>query len=167
MNRMRHKLLPVAWGILSVLLMCACGSVDDKRIPNAPVNLVFNDAGVWSVYGLGGAMQHKRFIREDRIPADFPYTASSYTGYGGLLLVSDYYGNLVVYDLACPVECRRDVRVAVDTELNVAACPVCHSTYAIFENFGSPLSGLAAEREYGLTKYNIRPTATGGYQITR
>lgn len=156
--------------LMTVILtsaLCSCHSIDDKRIPSAPVNLIFNDAGVWNVYGIGGAMQSREFSLENRVPANFPYTASSYTGFGGLLLASDYYGNLVVYDLACPVECRRDVRVQIDHELNVAACPVCHSTYAVFENFGHPLSGLAADRGYGLTKYRIIPTATGGYQVTR
>lgn len=153
--------------LLATVFLSSCHSVDDTRLPTAPVNVVFNDPGVWSVYGIGGALQHKRFIKDEQIPAGFPYAAASYTGFGGLLLVGDFTGQPVVYDLACPVECRRDVRVAVDDDLHIAACPVCHSTYAIYESYGHPLSGIAADRGYGLTHYRIMPTATGGYQITR
>lgn len=145
----------------------SCSHIDDDRIPSAPVNLVFRGQQMWDVYGVHGATDYRRFIKNERLPDGFFYAAGDYTGFGGLLLVSDFFGNPVVYDLACPVECRSDVRVAVDATLNVAACPVCKSTYAIFENYGHPLSGMAAERGYGLRNYRIGRTTDGDYVITR
>lgn len=137
----------------------SCEHLDDDRIPVVPVNLVFRGQQVWDVYGVHAALDSRRFIKQLQEPAGFFYAVSDYTGYGGLLLVDDYYGNPVVYDLACPVECKHDVRIFVNDE-HVGECPVCHSTYALFENFGTPLSGLAAERGYGLTRYRLTTNGT-------
>lgn len=152
--------------IAFAILVASCNRVDDTRIPAAPVNIVFNDSGMWDVYGVGGAMQYKYFIKNEQ-PANFPWTISTYTGYGGVLLVRDFYGTPLAYDMACPVECRPTTRIFVDNTLNIAECPVCHSTYAIYENYGRPLSGLAAERGYGLRHYNVMANSFGGYNITR
>ena len=121
----------------------ACSSIDDTRIPRVPVNIVFQTIGVW-----------------DR------YTAASATGFGGVLLACDYYGNTVAYDMCCPVECNPQYKVRVDYETNMAVCPKCHSTYSVFENYGRPTGGTAAERGYGLTVYRVATTATGQRVIT-
>lgn len=63
--------------------------MDNKRLPAVPVQIVFSDPGGWITYGVSGAMQSRRFIRALKIPADFPYTSTTFTGYGGVLLVSD------------------------------------------------------------------------------
>lgn len=140
--------------------MCAatsCQRIDDDRLPPVAVNVVFTTPGVWALYGVGGALEWKRFIRTRTltVPADFPYTAASYTGFGGLLLVGDLYGNPLAYDLACPYEARADVRVEINPEANDARCPVCHSTYDVFGGQGRPTSGPAAQRGYGLTRYRV------------
>lgn len=156
-----------ALGLVTATLCTACSSIDDTRLPAAPVNIVFADAGMWSVYGVGGAMQSRRFIKSERVPADFPFTASTYTGFGGVLLVCDFFGHYLAYDLSCPVECRQDVRVNIVAGGDVAECPVCHSTYSVFENYGRPVSGIAARDGYGLQRYKVSATAGGGYVITR
>lgn len=153
-------------GLLVGFTLASCDRVDDTRIPRSPVSIVFRGRQVWDVYGVNSAMETRRFIKEDNVPAGFFYVVSDYTGYGGVLLACDYFGNPVAYDLACPVECRRDVRVFVDTESNVAECPVCHSTYSIFENYGQPRSGVALERNWGLRVYTVGVTAGGDHIIT-
>lgn len=147
--------------------MTGCHSIDDQRIPAAPVSIVFTNVGVWDKYGVAGALDTRRFIKEERVPAGFPYLESTYTGFGGVLLAADLMGNPVAYDLSCPVECRRDVRVAMVPGELYAECPVCHSTYSVFENYGYPLSGIAAERGYGLQRYNVHPSGADYYVITR
>lgn len=146
------------------LLCVSCDSVDDTRIPAAPVNIIFNDVGMWNTYGVGGALDSRTFVKENRVPANFPYTASTYTGFGGVLLVCDYFGNPKAYDLSCPVECKRDVRVYINSD-NEAECPECHSRYAVFENEGRPISGTAAQRNFGLKRYSVRNGAGGGKAI--
>ena len=155
--------------LLFAMLMAAggCKHLDDDRIPPAPVHLVFNTVAEWNRYGVPGALAHKRFIKSERVPGDFPYTALSQTGFGGLLIVGDILGAPRAYDLACPVECRADVRIVVDDEASKAYCPKCKSVYDIFTNYGQPLSGPALEFDYGLRKYYIGAGDRGEYMVVR
>lgn len=148
-----------------VSVLAGCSSIDDTRIPAAPVNVPFNTVGDWNVYGIGGALDWCKFIKNegsrgtyvrwDGKHLDYPFVISTYTGFGGVLLVGDLYGNPVAYDLACPYECKADIRVEVDKNLNQAVCPHCHSTYSIYDNYGYPTGGPAAERHLGLTRYAV------------
>lgn len=143
------------------VLSGGCHSIDDDRIPVAPVNIVFNTVADWNIYGVAGAMDHRSFIREKRVPSKFPYTASTYTGFGGVLLVCDVLGNPRAFDLSCPVEARQDVCVSIDEESTLACCPKCGSTYNVFSLMGHPESGPAADAGYGLRRYNVGPGRGG------
>lgn len=165
MKRLSHSLKTLYTLIALSVCASSCHTLDDDRLPAAAVSLSFYTLADWNTYGVGGAMQYRRFIKSERIPSNYPYTALSYTGYGGLLLVCDIIGNPIVYDLACPVECKYSVRIAVDEETMTAECPVCHSTYEIFSQYGQPLSGLAAERGYGLKRYRIGAGSNGEYMV--
>lgn len=151
--------------ILAITGLAACHTLDDDRIPPMPVRLVFNTVADWNVYGVTGALDHRRFIKEERVPSNFPYVALSQTGFGGILLVGDVNGAPRAYDLACPVECKRDVRIVVDTEANNAYCPKCRSVYDIYTNYGHPLAGEAAERGYGLQQYYVGAGSQGEYMV--
>lgn len=153
---------------IAISVLCAlssCHHLDDDRIPPAAVRIAFNTQGEWNTYGVGGAGQFRYFIKSEQIPAGFPYTALSYTGFGGVLLICDVHGNPVAYDMSCPVECRQDVRIAVDETRTVAECPKCHSTYDVVTNYGHPLSGEAAEKGYGLQRYYVAPGPAGEYFV--
>ena len=130
--------------------MPACHYIDDDRIPAAPVNIGFTTVAQWNIYGVAGAMDYKRFIRDEKVPANYPWTAMTYTGFGGILLVSDVMGQPHAYDLACPYERQRNVRVEIDTEKMLARCPDCESEYDVFSLNGAPVSGIAAKRGYGM-----------------
>lgn len=153
--KIRNGILAVA--LAAAALLPGCHSVEHNRLPPAPVNLVFNTVADWDRYGTPGALSFREFIKTAamRVPADYPYTATNQTGFGGILVCGDVYGAPVAYDLACPVEMKADVRIHVDTETNKGVCDRCGSTYDIFSNYGYPLSGPAAEHGYGLTKYYI------------
>ena len=147
------------------MLPCGCEHLDDDRIPMEAVNIVFATPADWDVYGVAGAMSWKRFIRSERIPRDFPYTAMTYTGFGGILLLSDVLGTPQACDLACPVERKADVRVEVqpDDEF-LAECPECHSRYNVFSLTGHPVSGPAADRGYALRRYRVG-SMNGNYMV--
>lgn len=154
--------------ISALLIACSfisCEDVDDERIPPYPVYVQFQTEADWNVYGVTGACDFKYFIKENRTPANFPWTALTETGFGGVLLVSDIHGQPHAFDLACPVEARRDVRIVVDTKLQKARCPKCHSVYDIFTNYGLPLEGEAATRKYTLRHYNVGPGFQGQHLI--
>lgn len=151
-------------------LFVSCHHIDDDRIPPTAVYIAFQSVGEWERYGVSGATDSQRFIKADRVPDGYPYAALTETGYGGVLLVSDLLGECRAYDLSCPVEARTNIRITVDYEKNIAVCPKCGSTYDIFSNFGTPLSGPAVERGYGLTRYRVSapmPSAIPYRVITR
>lgn len=168
----KHFLRSVTTFVMTVLLTVAltgCHHIDNKRLPVVPVNVVFSNAGMWTLYGVEGAMNYRYFIKtsKERVPADFPYPVSASTGFGGILLVSDYNGMPVAYDLSCPVECRMDVRVHIDNDTHYAVCDKCGSAYSVFESYGHPVSGPAAERGYGLQIYSVVPGTTDYFVIRR
>lgn len=150
MQFLRHILLLAAAAI--ALVTASCHKVDDERIPYAPVYIPFTTSGDWDIYGVSGAMLTNSFFKSQGIPQGYFYTDLSQTGFGGVLLVSNFNGEPRAYDLACPVECRRNIIISVDGE--VAVCHTCGSTYDIF-NAGGPLDGPAAQHHYGLQRYNV------------
>lgn len=138
-----------------IVLASSCHSLDDDRVPYAPVSIPFTTVHEWDVYGVPAALDHRRFIIQERIPSNFPYTARMSTGFGGVLLVGDVLGEPRAYDLACPVERKSTIRVAIDKETMLAECPVCHSTYDVFSLAGHPVAGKAAEDGFGLRVYHV------------
>lgn len=152
--------------LMSIAIMATgCDKLDDDRIPPAAVRVAFNTIADWELYGVPGAGSYRYFIREERIPANFPFTSLTYTGFGGILLVGAANGEPVAYDMACPVECKFNIRVAVDQETNTAKCPKCHSEYDILTNYGHPRSGEAADKGYGLKVYRVVPGPQGEYKV--
>lgn len=162
-----NKLLGILSAILmaTLLLSTSCDSVDDDRLPPAPVRIAFNTVAEWDLYGNPPALEYRTFIKEQRIPANFSYTALTETGYGGVIIVGNAFGMPLAFDLACPYEARKDTRIAIDSEKNEAYCPVCGSRYDIFANYGVPLSGPAAEHGYGLQRYKVGAGAAGEYML--
>lgn len=150
--------------VLSLLTHAGCTSVNDERIPYSPVRISFRSQGDWQTFGVGGAAETRSFILQERLPAGFPYTAMSATGFGGVLLVCDYDGEYRAFDLACPVECRSNIRIrpVLNDGEPRGECPVCGSTYDIFR-YGGPLSGPAAQHRYGLTHYFVAPGYSGEF----
>jgi hypothetical protein len=152
-----RKLVPLM--LLAVAATGCSSDVNYRRVPYSQVYIPFTTAGEWTVWGVSGALQSRRFIRVDAVPNGYPYTVQTYTGYGGVLLVCDAYGSLMAFDLCCPVECQPKVRIAVDSETNYAKCSKCGSTYDVFDLTGSgggtPVSGPAAESDYGLRRYAV------------
>lgn len=162
--------------LFAVSLLTGCTTVDSQRIPNYRVNINLTPESSWQTYGVAAFGSSKRFIRELHEPSNFPWLAQTYTGYGGILLVCgiDAFtteANVpLAYDLACPVECKQDIRVEmVPTEgFDVARCPICKSEYDVIQGAGRPVAGPALNDNYGLRLYQcVQPsTGIGGYLIT-
>lgn len=159
----------------AVLLLSGCHSVDDERIPAMPVSINLSDAGLWNTYGVSGFGLFRYFIPQLNEPAGYRYTANTATGFGGVLLIGGMdpfttETNVpLAYDMACPVECDPNVRVAVDATSFEAICGKCGSHYDVTMQGGAPLSGPATEGKYkyGLTRYQCLRSVGGGYMITR
>lgn len=162
----------IGW-LLAVYALCGCNTVHDDRIPSMPVNIDLSTLALWNAYGVEGYGEFRIFVRELGQPRNFDYLAKTATGYGGVLLiggVNPFTLESVVpmaYDLACPVECKPNVRVSVRQEelVPLAVCSECGSTFDITERAGAPLSGPALSEKFGLRRYECRQTQYGGYVI--
>jgi len=167
---LRDRGIAAVLAVASTLTMLtACKHIDDDRTPPAGVWIVFATEPMWTTYGTPSALDTRRFILQEGLPQNFPYTAMMQTGYGGVLLVGDINGRPAAYDLSCPVENKPDIRIKVDEEHHEAYCPECGSRYAIYSNYGQPLAGPAADKKhpYGLRKYTIASGPQGEYRVIR
>lgn len=167
------KILGFIFAVLSGMGISSCTTIDDDRIPSMPVAINLSTPDLWNTYGVSGVGMYREFIREKRLPSNFAYTDRTYTGFGGVLLISGmdpftYEPAPLAYDLSCPVERKQDVRVEVQIVEYVqkAVCPVCGSVYDVLERGGSPVDGPAFIKKYGLRRYECRPTAYKGYIIS-
>lgn len=152
-------------GILLMLLMMGCETAQYDRIPAAPVRIEFGNAAMWNIYGVSAYPDSRTFILNEGKPKGFPYTANSYTGYGGVMLVCDPVNMIHAYDLSCPVERSSRVRIEFDQEDLVLRCNECGSTYDV--TTGVPLSGRALDHKYLLQSYAVYFNAMGGVLVTR
>lgn len=160
-------LLPAAF------LSAGCSRVDDDRIPSMPVAINLADPGLWNIYGVSGTGLWRTFIKDLNVPSGFPYSANTHTGFGGVLLiggVDPFDGTTdqpLAYDLSCPVECRRDVRVYIEENSLDAVCQLCESRYNVLTGGGTAISGDAYDHKprYGLRRYQCIPGQLGGYII--
>lgn len=159
-----------------MVIVGGCDTVDDSRIPAMPVNINLSDPGMWNAYGVSGFGDFNYFVFQEgspREPSGFPYTDISATGYGGVLLIEGMdpfqleTSMPLAYDLSCPVEKSRTIRVRIDPATYEAVCPVCDSHYDVTMAAGAPTSGpaLTGERKYGLKRYYCHRTTTNGYII--
>lgn len=152
--------------VLALVALCGCDKVDNTSLSGYKVNINLRMQSVWDTYGCPGLGDWRFFSRAQKLPANFPYTANSYTGLGGVILFYSTNG-LVAFEAACPVERSANSVVAVDAEGNYdAVCPKCHSRFDVFRGTGAALSGEAVNRKVALNRYNVyHDTMLGGYQI--
>ncbi|MCM1348517.1 MAG: hypothetical protein NC338_03820 [Firmicutes bacterium] len=165
--RTLSRILFTAGICLQAVFMSGCDSVDSDRIPPVNVNVIFPTIGDWERYGVSGPGTYQRFIASERVPSGFPYKGLEGTGFGGLLLVCDPMGQLLVYDLACPVCVPAMKRIFEDVNEGTAGifrCGNCGSTYDVFAQ-GGPHSGAALKDKYGLQRYRISVTQGSPYAI--
>lgn len=159
---------------VSLSAAVACNQVDDDRIPSLPVYINLSGAGMWNTYGVAGIGLSRSFINSGGVtsPPGFPFTANTYLGFGGVLLIGgvDPFTSEpnvpLAYDLACPVERDQSVRVSVDPDNFEAVCRKCGSRYDVVMAGGSPVAGpaLTGDVKYGLRRYVCSPEY-GGYII--
>lgn len=153
----------------------SCNQIDDDRIPSVPVYIDLSGAGMWNTYGVSGVGVSRNFINQGGVvsPSGFPFTANTYVGFGGVLLIGGIdpfttEPNVpLAYDLACPVECSQSVRVYIDSERLEAVCPECGSRYDVVMAGGSPVGGpaLTGTYKHGLRRYVCDPAPGGGYRV--
>lgn len=174
MRAVARHITAFATAVALIAATTSCETTDDDRIPAYPVQIMLNNPGLWDTYGVAAYGQNRSFIRQTGTPSDFHFLESTYTGFGGVLLIMGMNpfsaGDVIplAYDLACPVECKEYIRVYVDPETLDAVCPQCGSRYDVTMSGGAPLSGpaLYGNVKYALQRYGAYPSG-GGYVIAR
>jgi len=137
--------------ILLLLAMVSCNDTDinvDSPVPRYTVNLTVNimiDAPILDTQG-------GYFVITE------PRKYGEYLGFGGIVIFHGFDGRFYAYDVCCPYECKREIRVE-PSMAGIATCPVCGSEYDI--GFGS---GQATKlpSKYPLRRYT---TVVSGYNI--
>ena len=70
-----------------LMALGGCDKVDNKVVPNFTVRINLGTYALWTTYGVNGVGDYVIFNREKKLPSNFPFTADTYTGYGGVLLI--------------------------------------------------------------------------------
>ncbi|MDR2918771.1 MAG: (2Fe-2S)-binding protein [Tannerella sp.] len=104
---------------------------------------------------------YKMYINQG---ADF-IAGKEYVGYGGVLVVHTITDGLHAFDLACPNEVSKNIKVEItdNTGLN-ATCPKCGTIYEV----GDPGSGVAinADKKLYLTTYHVTSRGNNKYIVS-
>ena len=104
----------------------------------------------------------KRNIYTDKLsnPGEYlyinaPKLATDRIGYGGILIVHSYdvndNGGYYAFDLACPVEADRNVKIGRPDQGLICKCDSCGEKYDLSLGLGVPLNHISKE---GLRRYN-------------
>lgn len=126
-------------------------------VPFAPVSFLVDLNGL--DHSLNSPLSYKVYTEQDRRSDEDRF------GFSGLLVVSANTTETVLYayDLCCPHEKRRDIKV-VPGDNGTAACPACGSMFVTLYGFGAVEAGPASEP---LQKYRIIPfpSRAGAYRV--
>lgn len=141
--------------LLSVIILSSCdkGTVNQRSpIPDMPVSYTLNilrDAPILNSPG-------------GYIEVTTPDKINQYLGYGGLLIFCGFDNRYYAYDLSCPHEHDRNVKIRASMA-GVAECDSCKSVFDI--GFGSGFTNSGPSK-YPLRQYTV--TRSGDYlRITR
>ena len=144
--------------ILFILLLALVSSCDDEissPVPNAEVNikLYLNHEDM----NLTGKLSYTVFTSRRK--------ESDKIGYGGVLVINGFgdtpHVNLYAFDLSCPVEVSRTVRLVPDNEGH-CVCPKCGTKYDIGYGNGRPVSG---EGTSFMRSYRVVNTGNSTYLV--
>ena len=136
-----------------ICIAFSCEKEYYTTIPYAPVNIELNLTTL--DYELNANLAYKIITQ--------PRFAVERTGFGGILVINGMGEapiNLYAYDLACPVEAQRNIRVVPDNMSSssasvataiTATCPKCGTVFSIATGTGAPQSGA----KYHLRSYNV------------
>lgn len=155
--KMKKALVKSFFLLLTLALFPFCEDESPRAtIPFAPVRFQVDLNGMDHV--LRNPLAFKLFTDQDR------RTSEDRFGYSGVFLVSEVGGKtLFAYDLCCPHEKSKEVRV-VPSDDGTATCPACGSIFITMYGFGTVESGPSKEPLQQYRVYPI-PNQLGAFQV--
>ena len=86
---MIKQIVIIALIILATALP-ACTKIDDNHTPAYQVNIRLNSAAMWNTYGVHSIGEYKIFSVRKKLPSNFHFTANTYTGFAGVMLLQGF-----------------------------------------------------------------------------
>ncbi|MDR1653255.1 MAG: hypothetical protein LBS01_06350 [Prevotellaceae bacterium] len=133
--------------IITLFAILSLSCEDNRRspIPDYPVHLELDLLGEYNTFK-GSVGECLTFTT--------PRLATDRLGFGGILVCTNLFGEYCAFDLACPYEVEREVRVR--PENLVAVCSKCGSQFDLGNTaMGIPAKGPAKDP---LKKYKTQET---------
>lgn len=131
----------IKYFLLSTFLAFLLAGCDDSvrsSIPDAPVYLELNMATAPYTSMKYSSNNFVFFETRNNLPVTFS------VGYAGIIVGTGFDGAYYAFDMSCPFEVKRDVRV-YPNDLGQAVCEECGSIFDIGNGNGFPISGKATE----------------------
>ncbi|MDR3653870.1 MAG: hypothetical protein P4L34_12985 [Paludibacter sp.] len=119
------------------LSFTSCYDNVQSSIPDFPVYLELNLISTYPTF-LNSTLHCLTFETLSGLPI------TDRIGYGGILVCTGFEGEYTAYDMACPYEAKRNIRVHPNG-IGQAVCDSCGSVFDIGYGFGSPISGKAKQ----------------------
>ncbi len=152
-NSMAINCKKISSVLLVIFSFFSCDSIDKSVIPDSPVYIERNiHSEALELRTIGG---YKTFIEIDQY--------GDAIGFGGILVQYGYDEVYYAFDMACPHEVDRNVRV-FPNENGQAVCSTCGSVFSIGYGSGNRLSGPVKE---GLRRYRVSISETVAGTIFR
>lgn len=122
--------------LLLAITLSGCNDNVVSSIPDYPVYLALNLTTTYPTFrnSINQYLVFKKAV-----------LVSDLIGYGGILVYTDLTGDYCAYDLSCPYEAKRTIRVVPNTDEAHAVCEGCGSVFNIGDGIGEPLSGPAKQ----------------------
>lgn len=118
---------------LLIVFLCFSGcDVYESSIPNYPVKMK-RDIYAYSLNSYGSC-----YINDDKLDNE------AY-GYGGILIACTWDGQYCAFDLACPVEADRNIKVSKTDQALIVKCESCGEEYDLSYGDGTPTKKISKE----------------------
>ncbi|MBQ0007351.1 MAG: hypothetical protein KBT40_01340 [bacterium] len=142
MMRLKYLVL-----VLTVLFSVGCEKVNEESpVPKYPVSYSID----YLIYAPILDTQGGYYV------VTTPTEYNQYLGFSGLLIFHGFDDRFYAFDLCCPYECNREIRI-VPESTGRATCPECGSEYDIGFGTGRPTKGPSTKV---LRRYNVSVTGS-------
>lgn len=149
--------------LIIIVSFSSCGNDSDSPVPDYAVALNLNLTTLYPTFkgSINDTLVFDKYGPDSTKYLSYHYY---YLGYSGVLVYTDLSGNYLAFDLCCPYEVDKHVRV-YPQEDGTAVCPKCGSTFILY--YGGQVS--KGPSIYPLKQYqvNYSSTVSGDYLIIR
>lgn len=125
--------------LLLPFFLVACDREEVSGIPYAAVNYTLYDRDIRALSSPSSSLVVTK-----------PRLATDRIGFGGLLVVHGLEG-YYAFDLACPVEARSNIKLALDNSGTKACCAHCGAEFDILSSDGFPIKNT----HFKLVRYYV------------